>query len=58
MRFVDGAQGIARRIVHLTEGQQFRRIQPDLALFTRDGPDVQALAPALAAYGLTRMDIL
>lgn len=58
VRFVDGAQGIARRIAHLTEGQQFRRVQPDLALFTRDGPDVRALAATLAAYGLTRMEIL
>ncbi|MCC6829599.1 MAG: glutamate racemase [Novosphingobium sp.] len=58
VRFVDGAQGIARRIAYLTQGQQFRRIQPDFALFTRDGPDVRALAPALARYGLTRMDIL
>jgi glutamate racemase len=58
VRFVDGAQGIARRIAFLTQGQQFRHVQPDLALFTREGSDVQALAPALANYGLTRMDIL
>ena len=52
VRFVHGAQGIARRIAFLTEGQPFARDRPDFALFTRDGPDVAALAPALARFGL------
>jgi glutamate racemase len=56
--FVHGAQGIARRIAHLTEGQDFTRPEPDLALFTRDGPDVAALRPALENYRLLRMEIL
>ncbi|MEJ5976117.1 glutamate racemase [Novosphingobium sp. PS1R-30] len=56
--FVHGAQGIARRVAHLTEGQAFVRTSPDLALFTRDGEDVAALLPALAHYGLNRMEIL
>jgi glutamate racemase len=57
VRFVDGAEGIARRIAFLTEGQEFHRDRPDLALFTRGGPDVAALAPALARYGLERTAI-
>jgi glutamate racemase len=56
--FVHGAQGIARRIAHLTEGQDFVRRKPDLALFTRDGPDVAELRPALEKYRLSRMEIL
>jgi glutamate racemase len=58
VRFVHGAQGIARRIAHLTADQPFARSQPDLALFTRDGTDVDGLAPALATYGLERIEIL
>lgn len=58
VRFVDGAQGIARRIAHLTAGQTFLRAQPDLALFTRDGADLASLAPALAGYGLDRLAVL
>jgi glutamate racemase len=57
VRFVDGAEGIARRIAFLTEGQEFRRDRPDLALFTRGGPDIPALAPALARYGLEQTAI-
>ena len=56
--FIDGAAGIARRVADLTSGQSFARTAPDLALFTRDGPDVAALAPALARYGLTRIEVL
>lgn len=52
VRFVDGAAGIARRIVNLTDGQPLVRTRPDFALFTKDDPDLAALAPALAGYGL------
>lgn len=58
VRFVHGAEGIARRIAHLTEGQPFRRDLPDLALFTRGGQNVQVLKPVLESYGLLRSDIL
>ncbi|MFA7602499.1 MAG: glutamate racemase [Novosphingobium sp.] len=58
VRFVHGAQGIARRIAHLTEGQLFARTAPDFALFTRDDADVAALAPALRDYRLLRIEIL
>jgi glutamate racemase len=52
VRFVDGAEGIARRIASLTAGQTWARRAADRALFTRGGPDVDALAPALARFGL------
>ncbi|HKX79070.1 MAG TPA: glutamate racemase [Novosphingobium sp.] len=56
VRFVHGAEGIARRIVHLTQDQAFERTAPDLALFTRDGSDAARYAPALAAYGIERIE--
>jgi glutamate racemase len=58
VRFVHGADGIARRIAHLTAGQDFARPLPDAALFTRSGPEVADLGPALGQYGLTRIEIL
>jgi glutamate racemase len=58
VRFVDGAEGIARRIVHLTAGQAFARQGPDLALFTRHDDSLEALAPALARLGLDRIEVL
>lgn len=54
VRFVHGAQGIARRIAHLCEGQAFTRNQPNLALFTRNEPELAKLTPSLRSYGLTR----
>lgn len=56
--FVHGAQGIARRIAHLTEGQDFARHGPDIALLTKDGANLEALAPAFARYGLEQIEIL
>lgn len=53
--FVDGSDGIARRIAYLTDGQQFVRKGPDTALFTRDGDDLEALRSNLAAHGLERI---
>jgi glutamate racemase len=58
VRFVHGAEGIARRIAHLTTGQDFDRAAPDTALFTRGGAEISALTPALARYALNRMEIL
>lgn len=58
VRFVDGAAGIARRIADLTQGQTFERAAPDFALFTRDDADLASLAPALAHYGLDRLEVL
>ncbi|MCC6926101.1 glutamate racemase [Novosphingobium sp.] len=58
VQFVDGAAGIARRIVHLIQGQTFERRQDDFALFTKAEPSLAALAPTLARYGLMRQDVL
>jgi glutamate racemase len=58
VRFVHGAEGIARRIAHLTQGQSFARQTADRALFTRDSPDLPALAGALRRYQLDRIEIL
>lgn len=52
VRFVHGAEGIARRIAHLTEGQEYARQQPDRALFTGPGEFPGAYGEALARYGL------
>ncbi len=59
VRFVDGGAGIARRIVHLTEGQDWAPGHgDDVAVFTRLGDAERALAPALAARGFTRLEQL
>ena len=59
LRFVDGGAGIARRVAVLTEGQAW----PDaaghgVAVFTAAGAREEALRPALAANGLTRIERL
>ena len=55
--FIDGAAGIARRIAFLTQGQPWQRTTPDRALFTRDGPELAELAPALAREGLAEIAV-
>lgn len=59
MRFVDGSAGIARRIVHLTQGQNWP-VEPSEGIFVTTGPvaDVEALRPALSTYGLTQIKSL
>ena len=59
MRFVDGGPGIARRVAHLTEGQQW----PDApmagrAVFTSRDPRTERLAHALAKFGLGAAELL
>jgi len=56
--FVHGAQGIARRIEFLTRGQPFERREPDIAVVTGDNGSLDALRPALAGYGLERIERL
>ncbi|WJS99789.1 glutamate racemase [Novosphingobium humi] len=56
VRFIDGADGIARRIVFLTQGQEFKRNAEDLALFT-GGDGIAGLEPALNQRGLTRIGV-
>jgi glutamate racemase len=58
VRFVHGAEGIARRIAHLTKGQPLVRSKPDLAVLTRDGAELAELTSAFAGYGLSRIEIL
>jgi glutamate racemase len=50
--FVDGSEGIARRIAFLTDGQAWPAIAPSgIAVFTKVDDAVRALAPALATRG-------
>jgi glutamate racemase len=57
LTFVHGGDGIARRIAHLTEGQDWPDLAPPgIALFTGNEAVGPALAESLAAYGLTRID--
>ena len=58
VRFVDGAPGIARRIAHLTEGQDWPEAPRHRAVFTRFGDAERHLAPALLRYGIDRAESL
>jgi glutamate racemase len=56
--FVDGAEGIARRVAVLTESQPWPDDpQPGVAVFT-SGIDIESLRPALAVFGLARVERL
>ncbi|TIX52004.1 glutamate racemase [Alteraurantiacibacter aquimixticola] len=55
VNFVDGAQGIARRIAYLTQGQSFDRQQPDFAIVTGDKHDDPALLQAFEPYGIAKI---
>ena len=57
--FVDGGPGIARRIASLTAGQDWpEHPVPGRAVFTRRDDSVEALRPALEAYGLDEIEAL
>ncbi|MBO9714825.1 glutamate racemase [Sphingomonas sp.] len=59
VRFVDGGPGIARRVAHLTEGQQWPDAPPPgRAVFTSRDADTAPLGPALERYGLTTVETL
>lgn len=53
--FVDGGPGIARRVAHLTAGQEWTPA-PGIPVFT--GPADDALRPALLSFGLTSVETL
>jgi glutamate racemase len=55
IRFVDGSDGIARRIGHLTQGQAWPTLTPS-GIFVTTGPiaDIEPYLPQLAGYGLTQ----
>ncbi len=57
--FVDGGAGIARRIVHLTQGQEWPDKAPQ-GLFVTTGPkeDVTPYLPELSRYGLHIIETL
>jgi glutamate racemase len=56
LTYVDGADGIARRIEHLTEGQQRpERPASGIAVFTSLNDKIDALRPALRGFGLTEI---
>lgn len=56
VRFIDGADGIARRIAFLTQGQEFSRNEEDMALFT-SGDGIAGLEPALERRGLMHLGV-
>jgi glutamate racemase len=56
LTFVDGGPGIARRVAYLTQGQDWAGAE-DVAVFTGTA-DVTALRPALARFGLERVETL
>lgn len=59
LAFVDGGAGIARRVAHLTEGQDWPALRPPgLAVFTALDARAAALAPALTRFGLARVESL
>ncbi|HUD90924.1 glutamate racemase [Sphingobium sp.] len=59
MGFVHGGEGIARRILHLTQGQSWPEARsPGTAVFTRIDERQEALRPALATYGLNSIEAL
>ena len=53
LTFMHGGDGIARRIAFLTKEQEWPAVAgPGIAVFTRLGPDIDALTSALAGFGL------
>ncbi|GMM92901.1 glutamate racemase [Qipengyuania sp. MTN3-11] len=53
---IDGAEGIARRIVSLSEGQAFSRERPDFAVTTGPLGDFEKLGDAFARHGIERLE--
>jgi glutamate racemase len=59
LAFVDGKEGIARRVAFLTRGVAWPGEPPEgIAVFTGRDTDVAALRPGLARYGFTRIEFL
>lgn len=59
VRFVDGGPGIARRVAHLTAGQDWPDApRPGRAILTGGITDAEALLPALARHGLLSVESL
>ncbi|APZ98343.1 glutamate racemase [Sphingopyxis sp. QXT-31] len=59
VRLIDGAEGIARRIAHLTDGQPWpTAAAPGIAVFTRSDDRPPPPLSALAPYGLDRIELI
>ncbi len=59
LTFIDGKEGIARRTAWLTRDAVWPQEPPEgIAAFTGPAADAEAYRPALAAYGLTRLEKL
>jgi glutamate racemase len=57
--FTDGAEGIARRVAHLTQDIAWPARRPlGRAIFTRHEDTLAALAPALHGFGLQTIEVL
>lgn len=54
--FVDGAEGIARRCAHLLAGVTWAAKPEGVAIFTGGAEGADGLRPALAGFGLTRVE--
>jgi glutamate racemase len=59
VRFVDGAEGIARRVAVLSEGQAWPKTRPPgIAVFTAPMEATAAFRDTLARFGLERLETL
>ncbi|MCE7797542.1 glutamate racemase [Sphingobium sufflavum] len=59
LAFLHGGDGIARRIAHLNGDNPWpATATPGTAVFTKNDPDVAALRPGLAQFGLERIEFL
>lgn len=59
VRLIDGAEGIARRIAHLTERQAWpASAKPGIAVFTRSAERPPPPLAALAPYGIGRIEVI
>ncbi len=56
VRLIDGAGGIARRIVDLTKGQEFARSIPDRGITTGALEHLEKLRKTLSRHGLDQID--
>ncbi|ALE16203.1 Glutamate racemase [Altererythrobacter epoxidivorans] len=52
---IDGAEGIARRIVHLTQGQEFDGSASSMAVTTGPLEEFERLAPVFAGFGIEKL---
>ncbi|MFA5582534.1 MAG: aspartate/glutamate racemase family protein, partial [Paracoccaceae bacterium] len=58
LQFMDGADGIARRVAFLLQDRQWPQPQPSgRIIFTGDAQHAEQLLPALAQYGLTEVEV-